>query len=68
MHKPKSEEIKAARIASGLTQTACAALIGKTCRAWQYYEADESVKSHRSMDPALWELWKIKLAQAKKER
>jgi DNA-binding transcriptional regulator YiaG len=63
MHKPKPEEIKTARIASGLTQTACAALIGKTCRAWQYYEVGA-----RKMDPALWELWKIKLAEAKKEK
>jgi putative transcriptional regulator len=57
MNKPAPEEIKAARIASGLTQTAAAELIGKTCRAWQYWEVGE-----RPMDPALWELWQLKAA------
>jgi transcriptional regulator with XRE-family HTH domain len=63
MRRPTPEEIRAARTASGLTQAAAAALIGKTCRAWQYYEADVSLKSHRKMDPMLWEMWQIKLAE-----
>lgn len=50
---PTSSQVLAARQAAGLTQTAAAALIGKTLRAWQYWEAGQ-----RKMDPALWKYWK----------
>lgn len=50
-------EILDARISAGLTQTAAAELIGKTCRAWQYWESGE-----RKMDAALFELFTMKIA------
>jgi putative transcriptional regulator len=54
---PTPSEIRAAREAAGLTQTEAAALVYKTCRAWQLYESGE-----RSMDPAYWELFQQKVA------
>ncbi|RQR65547.1 XRE family transcriptional regulator [Burkholderia sp. Bp9125] len=54
-HHPAPSAIKAAREAAGLTQSAAAALLYKTTRAWQWWEAGE-----REMDPALWELFLIK--------
>lgn len=60
---PTPKQIRAARAAAGLTQTAAAALIGKPLRTWQGWETAEGVKAHRKMDAALWELWKIKLAE-----
>lgn len=53
--RPAPAVIKAARIAAGLTQTKAAALLYKTCRIWQMWEAGE-----RPMCPALWELFLIK--------
>lgn len=63
MDKPTPAEIRAARATAGLTQTAAAALIGKPLRTWQGWETAEGIDSHRKMDAALWELWKIKLAE-----
>lgn len=57
---PTPEQIRAARAAAGLTQTAAAALIGKPLRTWQGWETAEGVKAHRKMDPAIWELFLIK--------
>ncbi len=54
---PVPEEIKAARETAGLTQTEAAALLYKTARVWQMWEAGD-----RRMDPAFWELFRIKLA------
>lgn len=56
MNNPVPADILAARQAANLSQTAAAALIGKTLRAWQYWEAGE-----RKMDPALFELFRIKI-------
>lgn len=56
---PTPLEIRAAREAAGLTQTKAAALLYKTCRVWQMYEAGD-----RGMDPAFWGLFKIKVARA----
>lgn len=53
---PAPEAIRAAREAAGLTQTAAAALIHGTMRAWQEYEA-----GNRRMHPGLWELFRLKL-------
>ena len=53
--RPAPDVIKAARIAAGLTQTKAAALLYKTCRIWQMWEAGDS-----PMCPALWELFLIK--------
>lgn len=52
---PTPVEVKAARLAAGLTQTQAAALVYKTLSGWQRWEQGE-----RDMDPALWELFLIK--------
>lgn len=52
---PNPAEIRAARIASGLTQTAAADLIYSSLRTWQDWEAGKA-----RMHPAFWELWKSK--------
>jgi DNA-binding transcriptional regulator YiaG len=59
---PSAEEVKAARQAAGLTQTAAAGLVYTTCRAWQQWEAEEGAPGHRRMHPAFWELFRIKSA------
>jgi putative transcriptional regulator len=53
---PSPEVIIQARQAAGLTQTEAAALIYKRLRAWQNWESGAT-----DMDPALWELFKMKL-------
>jgi hypothetical protein len=52
---PTVDQIKEARINSGLTQTNAGLVIHKSCRAWQQYEAGD-----RAMDLAYWELFLIK--------
>lgn len=52
---PAPEVIRSTREAAGLTQTAAAALIHSTLRAWQEWEA-----GNRRMHPGLWELFQIK--------
>lgn len=54
---PAPEQVKSARISAGLTQTAAAALVYSTCRAWQQWEAGD-----RRMHPAFWELFRLKSA------
>lgn len=56
---PSPAEVRAAREAAGLTQTAAAALLHTTCRTWQQWEAGD-----RKMHPAFWELFRIKTARA----
>ena len=58
---PTPEAIRAAREAAGLTQTAAAALIHGTMRAWQDWEAGA-----RRMHPGLWELFRVKLLTLQK--
>ncbi|MCK9386139.1 MAG: helix-turn-helix transcriptional regulator [Nevskia sp.] len=55
---PTSEEVRAAREAAGLTQTAAAELIHCALRGWQEWEA-----GNRKMHPAFWELFRIKLGR-----
>lgn len=55
MTNPAPEAIKAAREAAGLTQTAAAALVYSTCRAWQKWEAGDA-----RMHPAIFELFTLK--------
>lgn len=57
---PKPAEIKAAREAAGLTQSAAAELVYSTMRTWQDWEAEGD--SNRRMHPAIWELWLNKTA------
>ena len=52
---PKPEDIKAARLEAGLTQTEAGAIVHSTCRAWQYWESGQ-----RRMHPATWELFETK--------
>jgi DNA-binding transcriptional regulator YiaG len=52
---PTPDQIRAARQAAGLSQTAAAAVIYKTLRGWQEWEA-----GNRQMDPAFWELFQLK--------
>ncbi len=52
---PCKEEVRAAREAAGLTQTAAATLVHATCRSWQHWEAGD-----RRMHPGVWELFRIK--------
>ncbi|MFA6904414.1 MAG: helix-turn-helix domain-containing protein [Gallionellaceae bacterium] len=49
---PTPEEIRQAREAAGLTQTAAAAILHTTCRTFQQWEAGD-----RRMHPAFWELF-----------
>jgi len=55
------DSIRAARTAAGLSQTAAAALIGKPLKTWQNWEAPADSPSHRNMDPALFELFLLKI-------
>ena len=55
---PDPAEIRAAREAAELSQTAAAELIYSTLRTWQQWEAGD-----RRMHPALWELWNIKIGK-----
>ena len=55
---PAPEEIRAAREASGLTQTEAAMLIFSKLRTWQDWEAGTA-----RMHPAFWELFLQKLTR-----
>lgn len=68
MRAPTPEEIRAAREAVGLSQTAAAALIWKPIKTWQNWEAPEDSPSHRKMDPAFFELFTIKIAAMKQHK
>ncbi len=54
---PDPAEVRAAREAAGLSQTAAGVLLHTTCRTWQQWEAGD-----RRMHPAFWELFRIKSA------
>lgn len=55
MQSPTPEEILAARQANGQTQGQAAAVIHKSWKSWNYWEAGS-----RNMDPAFWELYLVK--------
>lgn len=59
---PAPTQIRLARESAGLTQTAAAAFIYSTLRAWQDWEAGA-----RRMHPGLWELWQIKTRHLQRE-
>lgn len=54
---PTLDQIKESRTDAGLTQTQAAALIYSELRTWQHWE-----KGDRSMHPAFFELFTIKVA------
>ncbi len=54
---PEPAEIRAAREAARLSQTAAATLVHSGLRTWQQWEAGD-----RRMHPGLWELFRLKIA------
>lgn len=61
MTHPTPHDIKAVRLAAGLTQTQAGALINASRRTWQNWEAPENLPSHRKMPIAKWRLFCIEL-------
>ena len=57
---PDPAEIRAAREAAGLSQTAAAGLVHSKLRTWQQWEAGD-----RKMHPGLWELFRLKIASTR---
>lgn len=57
---PTPTEVRAAREAAGLTQTAAGEKVHATLRAWQSWEAPAGTAAARPMHPGLWELFKLK--------
>ena len=58
MNSPLPSDIRAAREAAGLTQTAAGQLCHRSLRAWQAVEAGD-----RTLDPAAWELFLLRAGQ-----
>jgi putative transcriptional regulator len=56
---PTPADVRAARLAAALTQSAAAAVVHASLRAWQQWEAGD-----RAMHPGLWELFQIKTPSA----
>ena len=56
---PDPSDIKAARVAAGLTATEAATLLHTSYRAWKQWEDGD-----RRMHPAFWELFLIKTTVA----
>lgn len=65
MDCPTPNEIRKARMDAGLSQTEAAKLLHKGLKTWQNWEAHPVTSSHRKMDPALWELFNIKIGKSK---
>lgn len=63
MDSPTPEQVREARQAAELTQAAAAALLYKPARSWQNWERPIESPEHRTMDPALFELFLIKSGQ-----
>ena len=58
---PTPEEIRAARMAAGLSQTAAARIVHASLRSWQQWEAGDN-----RMHPGLFELFQIKTKTTEK--
>ena len=62
MHRPRNnpspEEVRAGRLAKGLTQSQAAEIVRGRLHTWQQWEAGD-----RSMHPGLWELFLLKTGQ-----
>lgn len=52
--RPMPEQVKAARVAAGLTQRACADRFGYKLRGWQ--QKEESGASGRALSTGEWEM------------
>lgn len=55
---PSAPQIKAARVAAGLSQKQAAELVYASARAWQNWESESG--SNRAMHPAIFELFLVK--------
>jgi putative transcriptional regulator len=66
MKQPTPAEIRAAREAAGLTQTAAAALVHAELRTWQHWESSAGADDRRAMPLAAWELFLIKTAKPRR--
>lgn len=55
MNSPTPDEIRAARIAAGLTQWQASALVYRSTNTWERWEGGS-----RTMPPDTWELFQIK--------
>jgi putative transcriptional regulator len=55
---PEPAAIREARVSAGLTKAEAAKMVYATDRHWRYWEG-----GHHAMNPALWELFLIKVAQ-----
>lgn len=65
---PAPAEVRAARLAAGLTQAAAALLVADVAveraeRTWQNYEAEPGKSHHRTIPLATWELFLILTGQ-----
>ncbi|MGF3026490.1 helix-turn-helix domain-containing protein [Methylobacterium aquaticum] len=56
---PTHDEVKAARIAAGLTQQQAADLVGVTLSAWQRWETPPEMSSARRISPAAWRSFRV---------
>lgn len=63
--EPTPEEIKATRLAAGLTQVKAAEMVYVVGRAWVYWEATDSASGQRKMPLAVWELFLAKIGKHK---
>lgn len=53
---PTADEVRQARELAGLTLSAASGLVYRSVRNWQQWE-----RAERQMDPALWELFNLKV-------
>lgn len=60
MINPTPQQIREARAQAGLTQSQAAAILSKTLRTWQAWEAPEGTPMHRTMVAPLFELFLLK--------
>ena len=58
---PSPAEVRAARLAAGLTQAQAAALVHASPRNWQQWEDMTGGANARRMHPGLWELFRLKI-------
>lgn len=60
---PSAEQIQAARLKAGLTQSQCAALVHVDLRSWRRWELAE-----RQINLAAWELFLLRTGQIRLEK
>lgn len=63
MNNPSPEQIKRARLNTGLTQTNAAKIVYRTLNSWQKWEAGDRV-----MPVAMWELFLLQTKVLTKEK